>query len=100
MFPDVVATETRAVLLPLPTSWGWATWDRAWRRFDPLQTPEGFARLSQDRAMRHRFDMMGSYPFFQMLQDQLRGRIDTWDIQWYLATFLQEGLTLFPALPS
>lgn len=97
MFPDVAATETRAVLLPLPTSWGWATWDRAWRRFDPLQTPDGFARLSQDHAMRHRFDMMGSYPYFQMLQDQLRGRIDSWAIQWYLATFLQEGLTLFPA---
>jgi hypothetical protein len=31
-----------------------------------------------------------------MLQDQLRGRVDSWGIKWYLSVFLRKGLVLYP----
>ncbi len=82
------------VFLPFISSWGWATWDRAWRRFDPEAR---FARrVLSGSVLRHRFDLSGSFGFSKMLEAQLAGRIDSWDICWYLSVFEHDGLALFP----
>jgi hypothetical protein len=94
MFPSAVRFGEDAALLPLVTSWGWATWQRAWRHFDPAG--EGYARLAADRALRRRFDLNGHYPYFRLLKAQRRGRADSWAILWYLSVFLKQGLGLFP----
>jgi hypothetical protein len=31
-----------------------------------------------------------------MLEKQIKGKIDSWGIRWYLSVFLQGGLTLYP----
>lgn len=76
------------------SSWGWATWERAWRCFeaDPV-------RLLNDIRSRHRefeFDVQGSMPFTRMLERQARGELDSWAIRWYASTFLHGGLCLHP----
>lgn len=81
-------------LLPVTTSWGWATWRRAWRHYDPRTS--GIEKLTVDPELRARFDLDGAYPYFQMLADQRAGRIDSWAIRWYLSVFLQGGLVLYP----
>jgi hypothetical protein len=91
-FPVTLAP--RALFLPFPTSWGWGTWARAWRRFDPDAT--GHAALAADPALRREFDLDGSYPYFAMLERHRRGEIDSWAIRWYLSVFMHHGLTLFP----
>lgn len=94
MFPiDPPAADS--VLLPMTTSWGWATWQRAWRSFDPQALSDDGLRRSLRR--RYRFDLGGSYPYFAMLQDQRAGRIDSWAIRWHLCVHLAGGRTLFPA---
>lgn len=83
-----------AVLLPMTTSWGWATWKRAWDLFDPAAT--GWqARLASAEAAR-RFDLDGHYGYRRMLERQMRGEIDSWAIRWYYALFARAGLALFP----
>lgn len=94
MFPVKVKIKEDALFLPLTTSWGWSTWRRAWQRFDP--DAKGYAQVKADMALRDRFNLNGAYDYFSMLEAQLEGRVDSWAIRWYLATFLFEGLTLFP----
>ncbi|HEV8644102.1 MAG TPA: glycosyltransferase [Burkholderiales bacterium] len=95
MFPIDVVTETDAFFMPFTTSWGWATWERAWRHFDPEMTR--FDALVRDRNLRDRFNLDGAYDYFDMLERQRRGSIDSWAIRWYLSVFNRGGLTLYPA---
>ena len=94
MFVVRLEIEEDALFLPFISSWGWATWARAWRHFDPLAT--GYERLLKDAGMRKRFDLGGRYRYFKMLQAQQSGKIDSWAIRWYLSVFLRDGLALYP----
>ncbi len=94
MFPVKLDIEEDALFLPLTTSWGWATWQRAWQLFDP--DAKGYVQVKADLALRKRFNLDGAYDYFSMLEGQLAGRVDSWAIRWYLATFLLGGLTLYP----
>lgn len=96
MFPVDLQIKTDALFLPFTTSWGWATWSRAWESFDPDMT--GFNILNRDRELRLRFNINGAYDHFGMLEAQKAGRIDSWAIRWYLSTFLKNGLTLYPRI--
>jgi hypothetical protein len=93
-FPLQPPLAERSLFLGFPTSWGWATWARAWKHFDP--SASGYAALKADPALRHRFDLDGSYPYFEMLERQLRGQIDSWAIRWHLSVFMRRGLVLYP----
>ncbi|MBY0340735.1 MAG: hypothetical protein K2Q19_06180 [Rhodocyclaceae bacterium] len=74
--------------------WGWATWERAWRVFEPNGKAllNRLTRLHLTRA----FDLQGAYPYTQMLKDQIEGRNDSWAIRWHASCFLEEMLTLYP----
>ncbi len=84
-----------ALFLPFLSSWGWATWQRAWRHFDP--SAAAARRVLAEPALRHRFDLGGVYGFSSMLEAQIAGRLDSWAIRWYLSLFDRGGLALFPS---
>jgi hypothetical protein len=95
LFPvEIQLAEADAFFLPFTTSWGWATWQRAWKSLDPLA--EKYRVLKANNELRLKFDLNGSYPYFAMLNDQLSGKIDSWAIRWYLSTFMLDALTLYP----
>jgi hypothetical protein len=94
MFPVTLTADYDAIFLPFTTTWGWATWWRAWRNFDPQMS--GYEPLFQDKTLKYKFDLCDSYPYLDMLEQQLAGKIDSWGIRWYLSTFLRGGLTLHP----
>jgi GT2 family glycosyltransferase len=94
MFPLEFAVETDAFFLPFTTSWGWATWQRAWIYFDPEMT--GFDILKNHDELRYSFNIGGTYDYFGMLEQQRAGKVDSWAIRWYLSTFLKNGVTLYP----
>lgn len=81
-------------LLPHTTSWGWATWKRAWDHYD--EAMKGSHLVLSDKRLKKRFDLMGSYPYSQMIQAQRAGKIDSWAIRWYLSVFLRDGLVVHP----
>jgi hypothetical protein len=74
--------------------WGWATWQRAWSRFEP----DGARLLSalQARSLTHAFDLDGQYGFTRMLGEQIAGRNDSWAVRWHATCFLEGLLTLYP----
>jgi hypothetical protein len=95
MYPLDLQADTDAVFMPFTTSWGWATWKRAWDRFDPLM--QGYESVRRDRKLRKKFDLDNSFDCYPMLEAQKKGAIDSWAIRWYLSVFLLGGLTLHPA---
>lgn len=80
--------------LNFSTSWGWATWARAWRGFDPSAT--GWEALGRDPVLRDRFDLHDAYPYASMLEQQMTGKIDSWAIRWWWSMFCANALALFP----
>lgn len=93
---DVPALERtrQALLLPLTTSWGWATWKRAWELFDPEAT--GWRERLAREGEESRFNLDGNYDYSRMLQQQMDGALDSWAIRWWYTVFARRGLTLFP----
>jgi len=83
-----------AVFFPFTVSWGWATWKRAWDEFDPMAS--GWEALYNDRQLRYRFNLDGSYDYATMLIRQMTGMRDSWAIRWYWTVFKKKGLVLFP----
>lgn len=94
MFPVQLPVQEDALFLPFISSWGWATWERAWRHFDP--EARGYGQLERDSTLRRRFDLNGNYKYFKMLQAQQQGKVESWAIRWYLSVFLRSGRALFP----
>jgi hypothetical protein len=74
--------------------WGWATWSRAWKHFNP----DG--RYLLDELKRQKliteFDFNGAYPFSSQLASQVMGQNDSWAIRWHASAFLAGMLTLYP----
>ncbi len=74
--------------------WGWATWEEGWKLF----RKEGDLLLKEieSKKLSHDFDFGGTYPYTQMLRDQVNGLNQSWAIRWYASAFLKDKLTLYP----
>ena len=75
--------------------WGWATWKRAWQHFDadvsdwPQRKQENFlARIFSTAADQRHWE--------QVMENQHKGLIDTWDFPWTYACWKAGGLTILP----
>lgn len=73
-------------------SWGWATWDRAWKLFNP----DGAELLRQleERKLTKTFDFNGKYGYTRMLRKQVEGKNNSWAIRWNASLFLKDVLSL------
>ena len=79
-------------LIKFTGSWGWATWERAWRHFNP-DGKQLLARLEQTRQT-SRFDFNGAYRFTRMLRRQIAGKNNSWAIRWNASLFVDNILSL------
>lgn len=89
--PVNVGGEEDSFFLPMTSSWGWATWWRAWSQFDLYRRWE---RLT--RTQKRRFNLFGAYPYSFLLSQHQSGRLNSWAILWYRTVFEQDGLVLYP----
>jgi hypothetical protein len=90
------------VVKPLPETfflkgadcWGWATWKRGW---DLLET-DGNKLLKELEAKDQTkdFDFNDSYPYLQMLKDQIARKNNSWAILWYASAYLKNKYCLYP----
>ncbi len=94
MFPAEVGAPNRAFFLPFIGTWGWATWARAWKAFDPVMRDVAFL---EDPAVRRAFDLDDAYPYSKLVERQRTFLQDSWAIRWYVSVFRCQGLALYPA---
>ena len=96
-----------AYMLPLPNitlpqtfffraafSWGWATWARAWKNFEP-DIDKLIARFDDEKI--NQFSIEGTMNFWKQMQDFKARKNNSWAIRWYASVFLSCGLTLNPS---
>jgi hypothetical protein len=95
-FPIPNTPQSDTFFLPLTTTWGWATWDRAWKAFD--WNPPKLVEHLRNPDFRAKFDLDNSYPYTKMLEQRLVGQNDSWGILWWYAVFSRDGLVLYPKL--
>ncbi len=76
--------------------WGWATWRRAWKLFNP----DASSLLSEivKSNLSYQFNYNDTFSYTKMLQDQINGKIDSWAVRWHASAFIQNKLTLFPGV--
>jgi hypothetical protein len=80
----------------IPKSWGWATWRRAWAKYDLDMTywPEIRERKLFDQYFSNASEC---YYWTTVLQYAYDGNIDTWDYQWAYSMWANSGLSIVPA---
>jgi hypothetical protein len=94
MFPvDNITPNT--FFMKTVACWGWATWKDRWEIFNPdaAYLLNEIKRLGRKRE----FNANNSYYHFELLQDQLAGKVNSWAVRWYASIFLNRGITLYPA---
>lgn len=88
------ADRQTALMLPFVSTWGWATWARAWQKMD--EEAVGWECLRSDRGLRRRFNLDGVYDYAAMMERQMSGKVDSWGIRWYWSVFVAGGLAVYP----
>lgn len=73
---------------------GWATWARGWKLFNA--DGEYLLRELKKRKLLYDFDMDGNYPYTEMLEQQIRGKINSWAVRWLASAYIHNKLTLYP----
>ncbi|GAB2985591.1 glycosyltransferase [Mucilaginibacter puniceus] len=76
------------------SSWGWATWARAWNHFEP-----DIEKLTAqfDAEKKRRFTIDHTMNFWRQVREFKAGKNNSWAIRWYLSVFLNNGLSLNPS---
>ena len=90
-FPNSQLPST--FFLPIGSSWGWATWKRAWDAFE--SNAEKLLQKIQDESLEKQFNF-GSYPYLEMLQNQVNGIVNSWAIRFQASIFIRKGYFLYP----
>jgi hypothetical protein len=80
--------------LSFASSWGWATWKDRWKEFI-IDAEEIIDRMDKSGA-KSKFNFYDSYPFYNMIQQQINGDVDSWAIRWNATVFLNNGLGVYP----
>lgn len=73
------------------SAWGWATWKRAWNRYD--HNRQGWHEEAVQAQIRQLIDDEEQFAYFAKTCE-----IDMWDYKWSFAQLSQAGLTIIPAI--
>lgn len=74
--------------------WGWATWERAWGKFES-DGKKLLAALQQQKLIKA-FNYNNTQANVQMLKNQIIGKNNSWAIRWHASAFLHNMITLYP----
>lgn len=75
------------------SSWGWATWKYRWDKIDwEVEDYNNFKNSYKQKQLFKR----GGNDLPRMLNNQIKGRIDSWAIRWCYQQFKNKQFTVFP----
>ncbi|WP_184544023.1 nucleotide-diphospho-sugar transferase [Mucilaginibacter sp. FT3.2] len=75
--------------------WGWATWKRAWKHYDPAI--QNFPEFKSDNTINEiwKKNEVRNY-WLNKLESVYQGKTDTWDYQWAFTVWVNNGLSIRP----
>ncbi len=75
--------------------WGWATWRRAWKKYDVNMKKWPLLRKKISSVLPNIFDTV----YWKIIFDDVyKGKIDTWDYQWTFTCFINNYLSIIPSI--
>lgn len=78
-----------------PHIWGWATWKRAWAKYD--FTMSKWPELKDGKEFRAKFPEATTRYYWRNIFDKVYNKeIDTWDYQWAFTCFINDFLSITP----
>ena len=92
-YPVHPPVEGDTFFFRVPLCWGWATWSSSWKFFEKdLNVIQAFTKRD-----RFEFNIEDSYrKFWEQLELNRAGSLNSWFIFWYASVFLHDGLCLYP----
>jgi hypothetical protein len=77
-------------------TWSMATWRRGWAHFNE----DGAALLHEIhlKNLRGKLSRDG-FRFYEMLQNQIAGKVDSWGVRWVVSAFVKDLYCLYPNEP-
>jgi hypothetical protein len=77
--------------------WGWATWRRAWAKYDLNMTH--WPEIRDNNLLDQYFPKRRERYYWESVFDYtiFNGRLDTWDYQWFYSMWANSGLCITPA---
>jgi hypothetical protein len=92
-----VSTSYSYYFLRYPHVWGWATWKRAWKKYDFNMNK--WYELQKLGKLNNIFESPAEQKTLEKpISLVLSKEFDTWDIQWLFACLYNKGLSIVPAL--
>jgi hypothetical protein len=86
-----------------PLSWGWATWRRAWDKYDVSIAEWKIDKENKDLFFQNKHKKVITYfekrfdaVFNYMPSNDPSGGSNTWDYQWYYCLLKHDGLSIVP----
>ena len=80
-----------------PHCWGWATWRRAWRFYD--HSMAAWPHIRERKLLDDIFESRSASRYWTRIFDATySGRVSSWANRWTLACWLQNGLSILPAV--
>lgn len=74
--------------------WGWATWKRAWKFYNPNGTY--LLDYIQNNNLSYNFNRRDTIDFVKMLKDQILNKNDSWAVRWHASLFIRNMYCLHP----
>jgi hypothetical protein len=77
--------------------WGWASWRRAWKNYDV--DIKSWPQIKKENGLKSIFDnIKDTYYWSSIFNDVHNNKIDTWDYQWSFICFVNNYLSVMPAV--
>jgi hypothetical protein len=77
--------------------WGWATWRRAWAKYD--LNIQDWSDVNLKSLINHAIGSNEWFDYYQkLLDDTYSGNLDAWGIQWLYTVWVNGGLAINPAV--
>ncbi|MGZ4035961.1 MAG: nucleotide-diphospho-sugar transferase [Bacteroidia bacterium] len=75
--------------------WGWATWRRAWKLYDPEM--RDFPKLSKTPFLQTIFKTEPQREYWMnCFNSSFESKVDTWDYQWVFCVYSHSGIAINP----
>ncbi len=93
--PDDLSQPANYYFSRIPHIWGWATWRRAWQKYDV--TMSDWPDFSKNNSIKNIWKKKNVQKYWsKIFKDTYEGNIDTWDYQWNYAIWKNNGLSVVP----
>ena len=92
-FPSSKIIKDDTFFLPIMSSWGYGTWAKSWAKIN--FNGQKLLNEVHSRGIESKINF-GRLNYYQMLKDQVSGKIDSWAVRFYVSMFLDNGVFLYP----